>query len=92
LHSYKYKPQNLKKRDSNTLLLKAAADKTHSYEISEPVMVGGLKMGEIMEVTMVQCKIASIQEVGDSKSTGSIQESTPGKDSSENTPKNYWLN
>lgn len=49
-------------------------------------------MGEIMEATMVQCKIASIQEDGDSKLTGSIQESTPVKDSSENTPKNYCLN
>lgn len=55
-------------------------------------MLGRLKMGEIMEVTMVQCKIASIQGDGDSKSTGSIQESTPDKDSSEDKPKNYWLN
>ncbi len=60
-------------------------DKTHSFNISDPVKLGGLKMGDMVKVRTEQGK-ATIQKVEESESAGGIQESAPGKNSSENTP------
>jgi Cu/Ag efflux protein CusF len=67
------------KRDSNTLKIEDLAGKTYSFKVTDSKTLEGLKVGDMVKVTMEEGKATSIQKV----------ENAPSKGGSEGAPSNY---
>jgi hypothetical protein len=67
------------KNDSNLLKIQDEAGKTYSFTVNDSKALQGLKVGDMVRVTMEEGKATSIQKV----------ESAPSKNGSEGESSNY---
>jgi hypothetical protein len=74
------------KSDSNMLRIEDLAGKAHSFTFTDSKALQGLKVGDMVRVTMEEGKATSIQKV---EGSAPSKEDTPSKGDTEGAPSNY---